>query len=375
MKKLIFYTLTIFFCIISELYAQEFASKKITEIGELIPKKCLPEKDSIFNCSQIIEGKELVIQYNEKKEIEHLGISLFSPETKEMINEPVCSFIERLMLELLLQKNNNAVETKLQEYGITLDEKSMPIGNTYPPNIKFLLNKLQPPIQFFLLQQEETYYASWQLKSGEEITLTFPASRELIFGTNKKESDKTLSELLPHNRCDSVSKNAAFINFDETEPQLLNEDIYIKKGKSFTMQEFNTDTYLTKDSSDSFFLFFDATNPAFSLQNLLLIRDIETDVKLHIVQKMYGGFSPEFEIKPSDFICFFQADFDMYAFVDDSKQDMLEATLILFNRRFSYMHILTVKTDKNELFAQNGILYAEFYSNIPQHNLKNIFEK
>jgi hypothetical protein len=59
--------------------------------------------------------------------------------------------------------------------------------------------------------------------------------------------------------------------------------------------------------------------------------------------------------------------------VDDSIQDILNATIILFNRMFSYMHLLTIKTPVNKLFEENGILEADFYSNIPQHNIKNLF--
>ncbi|MCL1850450.1 MAG: hypothetical protein FWF70_03450 [Bacteroidetes bacterium] len=375
MKTSIYFILSLFLLCATELYAQTFASKKLTEIGELLHKTCLPATDSIFNCSQIIKGKQLVIQYNNKKDIEHIGVSLFSPETKKMINEPVCNFIERLMLELILQKNAADVTKKLQEYSITLEEKSMLSGDIKTPTIQTLLAKLQPPLQFTLLQEETIYYAGWQLKNGEQFAVTFPASRELIFGTNKKESDITISELLPNNRCKNIPENFTFITSDELESDVNSPNIFIRKGQTFTMPNLNSNTYLTKDTNDRLAPIFNTDNPTFSLQNLLLIKEIETSLKLHIKHRMYGNFSPEFEIRPSDFICFFQTEFDIYTHVDDSQPNILDATVILYNRMFNYMHLLTIKTPVNTLFEKNGILQADFYSNIPQHNITNLFNR
>jgi hypothetical protein len=357
----------------TESFAQSFASKKLSEIGELMPKSSLPASDSIFTCLPIVNGKQLVIQYNNKKEIEHLGVSLFSPETKKIINDPVCSFIERLMLELLLQKNSDDVAKKLQEYNITIEEKSLLAGVSQTPTLQKLLDKLQPPLQFMLHQEEATYYAGWQLNNGEQFTVSFPASRELIFGTNKKESDLSLSELLPKNRCDKKIDHFSIVTLDDLEVVPSNSNVFVRKGATFAFPEFDSHTYLKKNTDNSFFPVFDSNHPALSLKNLLLIKDINTTLKLHIKHKMYGNFSPEFEIAPSDFICFFQTEFDIYAHVDDSKQDVLNATVILYNRMYNYLHLLTIKTFVNKLFENNSVLDADFYSNIPQHNISNLF--
>ena len=372
MKTPFIYILTLFLCFAGGLRAQTYVSKKLTETGERFPKTCLPSKDSIFDCPQITKGKSFVIQYNSKNEIEHLGVSLFSPETKEMINAPVCNFIERILLELLLQKSAADVNRKLDEYDVRLEEKSV-LANGKTPSIQTLLDKLQQPVSFTLQQQDVTYRASWQLENGEAFILTFPASRELIFGTNKKESDQTLSELLPENRCQDVPKDDTSVQKSELDPVPYNKNIFIRKGNTFTLNELNSDTYYAKDATGNFHVVTDDNHPALFLKNMMLIPGLPTNLKLHIKHRMYGSFTPEFEIKPSDFICFFQSDFDIYCHVDDSKQDTLKATVILYNRMFSYMHLLSITTPVKTLFQNNGVLQAEFYSNIPQHNIKNLF--
>jgi len=344
------------------------------ETGELFPKTCLPSTDSIFNCSQITKDKSFVVQYNSKKEIEHLGVSLFSSQAKEMINTPVCDFIERLLLELALQKSPAAVKEKLKEYDVRLEAKNTISANNTTPTIQTLLSKLQPPVHFSLQQEDVTYFASWRLETGEVFTLTFPASRELIFGTNKKESDKTLSELLPINRCDKLSETPSTFQKNKLESMPNHTGIFIRKGETFTLPELNSDTYYSQGTKENFYPVTDENHPALFLKNLLLIPTLQSNLKLHIKHRMYGSFTPEFDMKPSDFTCFFQPDFDIYCHVDDTKPDVLKATVILYSRMFSYMHLLSITTDVKTLFQKNGVLQADFFSNIPQHNINNLFE-
>jgi len=356
------------------LQAQTFASLKLAEIGALFPKICLPAKDSIFDCPSIINNKSFIVQYNTKNEIEHLGISLFSPEAKQMINAPVCNFIERLALELLLQKTDENMNKKLQEYQVYLEENNRIAGKNQILSIKKLLISLKQPVRFALHQKDESYYAVWQHDSGEEYMLTFPASRELIFGTNKKESDINLGKQLPENICEQLSKNNIIVKKNELQSLPDNKTVFLKKGVGFTLPELNSDTYYAQDSKGNFEPVSDPENALFFLKNLLLIPQIKTTLKLHVKHRMYGTFTPEFDIKPSNFICFFQPEFDIYCHVDDSKENRLKATVVLHNRMFSYLHLLTVTTSKSTLFQENGILEAEFISNIPQHNIKNIFD-
>lgn len=80
-----------------------YQSAKLASIGELLPLNYLYAVDSVFVCPQVITEKSLVIKYAENNLISHLGVSLFSKESKKMINEPACNFIERLFLELLFR--------------------------------------------------------------------------------------------------------------------------------------------------------------------------------------------------------------------------------------------------------------------------------
>lgn len=366
----------VFLCVVYAVQSQTYSSVKLSEIGEYLPAKCLPPTDSIFDCRQIISGKSLSIKYNSKKEIEHLGVSLFSPEMKEMINLPVCNFIERFLLELLLQKTTAAITQRLDEYSVSIEGKN--IGGQKSihsvQSISAVLNKMQGTVKFLLQQEGTNYTAIWELPNNEIFTITFPASRELIFGTNKKESDRKLGELLTESHCSKIKNETYRITPDDVKPASFDKAVFERRGSFFMLPKLNSDKYYYCDADKNFYPLNADNYPAVSLKNLLLIPQLNTTLRLHLTHRQYGNFTPEFDIKLCDFICFFQSGFDSYCHVENPESGVLQATIILHNKAFNYIHLLNITTDTGTIFQENGILNAELYSNIPQHNIKNLFQ-
>jgi hypothetical protein len=365
-----FFIVCIIICFSATLQAQTFASRKLAEIAENFPQNSLPIADSIFVCPQIVQGKSLVIHYNAKKEVEHLGISLFSIQTKEMISKPVCNFIERVLLELLLQKSNDAIQNKLREYKIALVRNGSIFGTNQFNSLSRTLGDIQNPSSFGL-QRDSLYKAVWTFGNEEHLKMTFPASRELIFGTDKKESDQLLGELFGTSDCidlnfkEPITKQGRLVQIDNT-------DLYLKKGETFLIPEINSNSYYQRTDS-TYKLAFNADYPTESLANLFVTRQIPTKLKLKITHKMYGGFTPQFMIPLERFICIFKEEFSTYSVLHHFGTEEIKLSIVLRNRNYNYCHLLQIKTTKRQIFSENGLLDAEFYTNIPLHNIKSIF--
>ncbi|MCL2650087.1 MAG: hypothetical protein FWD60_03545 [Candidatus Azobacteroides sp.] len=359
-------------CATQFLQAQTCLSRKLSEIGELFPKICLPPKDSIFNCPQITKGKSFIVQYNHKNEIEHLGVSLFSPATKEMINLPVCNFIERIMLELLLQKSTADVRSKLEEYQINLHRNGVEYGRGAFISLSRLLSDIQNPTRF-IINKDAVYIAVWEFGNNEQFLLSFPASRELIFGTDKKESDTSIGELLVNDDCAENFTAGALetIAANELTP-VAGTDLYKRKGDIFMIDKINTDTWYQR--SDTLYrLVFDSAYPYESLANLVLTKQIKNSLLLKITHRMYGGFTPEFTIPLNRFFCLFDKGFTAYCLLRRTDPKSVKILVILHNHDFNYFHLLDMQTTVEQLFKSGGILTADFYTNIPLHNLKSLF--
>ena len=328
----------------------------------------MPGNDSIFNCPQIIQGKSLVVNYNNKYEIKHLGISLFSPETKEMINLPVCNFIERMMLELALQRSMKDVVLKLKQYRINLSKNGVEFSRGLFTTLSRTLDDIQNPVQFSI-QKDSCYNAFWEYGNNEVLSLTFPVSRELIFGTDKKESDQISSELFSNCDCDTAVGEISTAN----DSDLLLQDksnLYVRKGNIYLANKINSDTYY-QHSGNSYKLVFNSEYPAESLVNLLITKQPKS-LMLKITHRVYGGFTPEFSIPLSQLFCLFNAGFTTYCIYNRTDSEKVHVSAVICNNDFGYIHLLRIKTTAGQLFTDNGILTADLYTNIPQHNLKNL---
>jgi len=91
---------------------------------------------------------------------------------------------------------------------------------------------------------------------------------------------------------------------------------------------------------------------------------------LHVTHRMYGNFSPDFDISLHEFLCYFKDDFELYAgvsFPDPAKDPKkMKLTAILRNKEYSYSHLLLITATEDSIFSQGGLMTADFYSNLPQ---------
>ena len=78
------------------------------------------------------------------------------------------------------------------------------------------------------------------------------------------------------------------------------------------------------------------------------------------MQRIYNLFGPKME---------------MYCRVSVSGNNELSAWLVFYERKEQYIHLLELKTAIKSLFEDGGMFYGDFYANIPQGNIKSMFDK
>jgi hypothetical protein len=371
MKKYLTINILLPFCVCLSLQAQSYASLRLQMLGEMLPAKSIPAKDSVYSCLKVLQGKFLTVNYNAKNEINHLGVSLFSNETKALINKPICDFIERIMLDLLLHQKQGLLQNKLDEFHITLDKTG--INAQKVKNLALLLNNMNEPVKFSLMQEEKRYIVAWEFADNNGLRMIFPANRELIFGTNKKESDLSLNENLNLRHCTDNLENQQYMADFEIDSINVKTGFYNYAGNYFILKQLNNDILYAKNTTNRFIPVFDKNFPEISLKNLLLNTQLKGSQQIHIKHRMYGRFTPEFTMPLSDFTCFFEKEYTSYCFVERNKDGVLEGTLILHNSRYNYIHLLSVTVSTETLFNGKGVLQGDFTTNIPQDNIKNLF--
>lgn len=349
---------------------ERFANRKLSQLSQLMPGMSWPGHDTIMGYERLPANKSLVIRYNRKQEIEHLGISLFSLETKRMLDESICNFLERTFLELVLLETNEDVKRKLTEYHIRLRYNGYDVGENGFTSMYHVLQELTMPVNFTIKYEDKYGSASWNLNRQKHLSLLFPMSKELIDGMDKKESDSLLYDRLAQAPINNHSYKDEPVRSEELVRQ--GKDLYVKKGSYFMIPSLTSDAYYVKEGT-SFVPLFSAEMPDKSLCTLFHTYANGSDKRLLITHRQYGFFTPEIELPLNDFLAMFERDFDIFSAANKNKKEEWETVVVIRHKVLNYIHLMRVITAGDKLKESPLVLKADFYSNIPQHYIKSLF--
>ena len=354
----------------NEIDDSQFVSRKLRQLAEQLPISEIPFSDTIVACPQLIEGKSVVLLYNDKHQVCHLGLSLFSEATKQILDVNICNFLERFFLELLLQKDAASVERKLQEYNIVMYVDGQKIVAKNAATFQRALKQMEMPVNFSLRQKGNQAEAVWKF-SSHALSVTFPLYRELIDGMDKVESDDELFHQLQVAVLNHVS-----VTDEPVSGSGLVADgngLYVDKGEVFLIPALTANKYYVKKGKE-YVPVFQKQYPEYSLNNLFLTYANGEGKILQITHRKYGYFTPEISIPLLNFLMCFKKDFTTVCHTGMNKQGKLETVVVFNHKKLNYLHLLRVETDEKQLFAKSPVFKADFYSNIPQHSIKSLLQ-
>lgn len=354
----------------NEIDDSQFVSRKLRQLAEQLPISEIPSLDTIVACPQLIEGKSVVLLYNDKHQVCHLGLSLFSEATKQILDVNICNFLERFFLELLLQKDAASVERKLQEYNIVMYVDGQKIVAKNAATFQRALKQMEMPVNFSLRQKGNQAEAVWKF-SSHALSVTFPLYRELIDGMDKVESDDELFHQLQVAVLNHVS-----VTDEPVSGSGLVADgngLYVDKGEVFLIPALTANKYYVKKGKE-YVPVFQKQYPEYSLNNLFLTYANGEGKILQITHRKYGYFTPEISIPLLNFLMCFKKDFTTVCHTGMNKQGKLETVVVFNHKKLNYLHLLRVETDEKQLFAKSPVFKADFYSNIPQHSIKSLLQ-
>ena len=365
MKRKITIIAALVLCLHS-LGAQNFATRQLEYLAGLM--KCpLPAYTSTFHCLEI-SNLPVKIEYDTAGAVCHLGFSLFSDSLKNhALTKPLYDFQERLLLEVFLQGDETKARKLLAEYKVYGIDYLMDFG------VGTFFNSLESSMLFALQANEYvmtkdslSWTSLWQ-DENRSFILHFPANFDLISGMDKKEMEIWLAKQLQNFQCSGVSVRpvAGYLG----DLQQLNRSNYLLQGNELFIKAMNSNVY--------FQVIYNRNFPEESIANLFNYPDIQRTqgLDLQIRQTAYGGESMSYKMKLSDFQCFTGDDFETYTGIEKCTADVAEFTVIYKSKWYNYYHLLYVQTTPQILFDKTEPLKAVFYTFIPNHNIKNLYQE
>ncbi len=320
--------------------------------------------DTTLMLTHVSKSKPITIEWGNSHPT-HIGISLFSPQMKDMINHEICNFVERLFLELSLFPSKEEAALYLRRHKISLTRNNESYGTSSFTDIRKSIEDITQPSLFNVNNIEGIFTVTLEYGVFNNIRVSFPASRELIYGIDKKESDFDVNtRLQSKNKQKKLAKK-----FRTADLIRYKNGISKLPGNMFMINRLRNDAYYLNKSLTPVF---SAKLPQESITNLMQ-GIVDTDIRLEVKHRMYGNFTPDFIIGLNELFNAFSVGFNIYTGSQELDDGRIQCITIFHNQLYNYLHMLIVSAEKEQYFNSDAVLDADFFSNIPQHYIKNLF--
>ena len=204
------------------------------------------------------------------------------------------------------------------------------------------------------------------------VTLVFLIT-DVFAQTDKAEADLLVYDMLTAmNMTENwhPNKNKRKNQLKET----AEKGIYIVCGESFQINSMRSDFYVRQEKGQ-WLPINDARYPMETMVNLLLNRITDNNHVLKIRHHQYGGKIPTITLPMQNIFDLFARHMDLYCSVTHVDVHEIRATLVLHQRKLNYIHMLTLVTNTVDLLNPTSTIFGDFYTNIPQNNVSDIFKE
>ena len=348
-----------------------FASQSLKTIFEKLPYDCQKNLLAKKECNCLLKGYSFTLKCEfEENKMSHLGLYVFS----DSVNAPgssfdnVYKFIEQDLLQFILD-NEQARNTRQKEEKVFIYYSNIFQKKCLLNNLALIQNVVNDLTGVSVDNDHINYRATLLNSKSERLELEFPNINSLISGMDKKELDDFIyNELLR-----TVKKSKSPFCHALTDNLKKTENLYVSEGDYYLIKGFSSNTFYKIDE-DSLRVVFQVDNLKESFSNLFLT-DLSSRLQIlfEIKLRSYGGKDQLVSTTVDQFLAHFDSDFKLYFGIEDVNPDSLRGSLILFNPRLNYIHLLDIQSSSLLLFANPGKVSGIMHPYIPCHNIKDIF--
>lgn len=339
-------------------------SRHMERIIEKLPCE-LPESGT-FTCSQLNIGRPIYVE-RQGNAVTQIGVRLFDSKIRSDIDEVVCNAIERLWLELWLCEDLQKQKALIKEYRFSIVYNGFTLGTPQFPALS-VAQQLFTPDAFVSTNHAEGKII-FRVKYDENaLIITLPADRELLYAYDKKEHEDVLKEaLLGWSRS---YRRPSLPSLEELAK--LSDDVYILPGRAYMIDSLKDESFYTI-SEGRVMPLFAKQYPTESLQNLIMGFIPMANVDLHVRYRTYEREKIYCDMSLNHFLGFMQSQgMDFYA-ASYNTDGTVQCLLLMHHPVYDYIHMLVVNAPDSLYTGVHTVLEGDFYTFIPQHNIKSLF--
>ncbi len=149
------------------------------------------------------------------------------------------------------------------------------------------------------------------------------------------------------------------------------KSVFILPGSHYQLETLRSDCYLRKTKNNNYVVISDLRYPMETFVNQLLNK-VKSGHVLQVKHHQYGQKVPLLKTPLQSLFSLFGPTMKSYASVTSVNEKEIEALLVFHHPKLDFIHLLTLRTSTSGLLKKGNVVYGDFYTNIPQDNVKSI---
>lgn len=198
-----------------------------------------------------------------------------------------------------------------------------------------------------------------------------------ILMAQKSNMDKSQADVMVY---ESLS-NSASVNYDADRVDFKTSDlvktnertVFILPGDYYQLETLRSDCYLKK-KWNGYVVISDMRYPVETFTNQLLNK-VKSGHVLHVKHHQYGQKIPILKTSLQSVFSLFLPTMKPYVSVTSINEKEIEAILIFHHPKLDFIHLFIIKTSTDGLLNNGNVIHGDFYTNIPQDNVKSLIDK
>lgn len=301
--------------------------------------------------------------------VENIGLSIFNKSMREQMPSPVYNFIERYVLDIMLEgKSGIQISEQLKTDRVTFEKGTIDILTELFADTLITVSIIN--------HEEQAYTVEW-LRDGEILCrMFFPSNYELLHGSMMIENEERLHYDILHS--ESQVLEIASPPFDEVKKY---GNLYIRDFGYNSIESMRNCRYysMTRNSAhkDSLLVLVCSERyPLESVANLFSTTDIDNDYVVDVKQLKYNFRSDSYTVKLSQLIGYCLGEgckpyFGVISYDDES--GAIDAVVEMRNHQEAYEHLLRVRMDANTLNSRRGTISITLTGYVLTHDIKDLY--
>jgi hypothetical protein len=317
--------------------------------------------------SLIGQAKPLIVERDEQGTVQHVGVKLFSRDLISRYPSPLYTFVERYFLELLLERDDEAISTRLHLERVKLDS-DLPATGGYKAWIRRIIQACAPSNPLTITCVNNRYMIRETEATRTIFTLYLPVRHELITGLTKPEAERALyRDLQTYSYADSTE-------VADTDYYLVADSVYCLNDEYYGTEEIVSTSYY-RLTPDGYRPIFGAEDPVKSVYNLFNTPQ-SIDLPVQLTQSFYGQQTAATQLPLSRLTHYLRAKgCTLYTGIRSINAGRAEGVVMAVNAELGYQHFLRFTVD-GPVWQKpdSGTVSLKMYSFIPIHNISVLLD-